>query len=97
MGGFRQRGRIIDAWAALLTGTGVDHEGRRADQPVLHGRRRLDRQQLGDPRLVEPTAKLGEPFREDNMRLGAIHLDLADPTGIHHGHIRPHTATAWRV
>jgi hypothetical protein len=66
---------------------------RRADQAVLHRGGRLDGQQFCHQRLVEPTAKLGEHFRQDNMLLGAIYLDRADPTGIHHRHVGPHSAT----
>jgi hypothetical protein len=88
-----QRGRVIDALAALLAGKGVDHQVRRADQSVLHRSRRLDRQQFLHQRLVEPTAKLGEHFWQHKMRLGAIHLDLMDPTGIHHGQVSPESGT----
>ena len=66
-----QRRRIIDALAALLTGKGVDHQVRRTHQTVLHRSRRLDRQQFGHQWLVEPTPKLGEHFREDEMLLGS--------------------------
>jgi hypothetical protein len=66
---------------------------RRADQTVLHRGRRLDRQQFLHQWGIEATAKVGEPFREHNMRSGAIHLDRSDPTGIHHGHVRPQPAT----
>jgi hypothetical protein len=84
---------IIDTRAALLTGTGIDHHVGRADQTVLHGGGRLDRQQFLHQRCIEATAKLGEHFGEHNMVLGSIHLDLCDPTGIHHGEVRPQPAT----
>jgi hypothetical protein len=83
---------IIDTLAALFTGKRVDHEMRRADQPVLHRGRRLDRQQFRHQGLVEPTAKLGEHFREYEMLLGSVHLDLWDPTGIHDRQVRPQPA-----
>jgi hypothetical protein len=91
--GLIQRGRVIDAWAPLLTGKGIDHQVRRADQSVLHRSRRLDRQQFRHQGLIEPTAKLGQPFRQHKVLLGAIHLDLPDPTGIHHGQVRPQPDT----
>ena len=91
--GLIQGGRIIDALAALLTGKGVDHQVRRADQPVLHRGRRLDRQEFLHQRGIEPTAKLGEHFWQHNMRLDSIHLDLGDPAGIHHGQVGPQPAT----
>jgi hypothetical protein len=53
--GFRPRGRIIDALAALLTGTGVDHQVRRADQPVLHRGRGQERRR-GPPGAGPETA-----------------------------------------
>ena len=91
--GLIQGGRIIDAWAALLTGKGVDHPVGRADSPVLHRGRLLDRQQFLHQWLIEATAKLGEHVREHERRLGAIHLDLSDPTGIHHRQVGPQSAT----
>jgi hypothetical protein len=91
--GLIQGRRIIDALAPLLTRKGVDHQVRRADQTVLHRGRRLDRQEFLHQWGIETTANVGEHFREHNMLLGAIHLDLADPTGIHHGHVRPQSAT----
>ena len=80
MGLIQCRG-IIDALAALLTGKGVDHQVRRADQPGLHRGRRLDRQQFLHQWCIQAAAKVGEHFREHNMRLGTIDLDLSDPTG----------------
>jgi hypothetical protein len=91
--GLVQRGRIVDAWAARLTGQGVDHHVGRADEPSLHRGRRVDRQPFLHQRLIEATAELGEPCREHNMRLGAIPLDLGDPTGIHHRQVGPQAAT----
>ena len=88
-----QRGRVIDALAALLAGKGVDHQVRRADQTVLHRGRRLDRQQFRHQRFIEATAKLGEHVREHKMVLGSIHLDRCDPTGIHHGEVGSQPAT----
>jgi hypothetical protein len=85
--------RLIDALAPLLAGKGVDHQMRRADQTILHCGRRLDRQQFLQQWGIAATAKVGKPFREHKMLLGAIHLDLSNPTGVHHGHVRPQTAT----
>jgi hypothetical protein len=79
--------------APLLTRKGVDHQVRWADQPVLHRGRRLDRQEFLHQWGIEMTAKVGKYFREHKMLLGAIHLDLSDPTGIHHGHVSPQPAT----
>jgi hypothetical protein len=53
----------------------------------------LDRQQFLHQRLIEATAELGEHFREHERLLGAIHLDLGDPTGIHHRQVGPQSAT----
>ena len=89
MGGLVQGRRIIDAWAALLTGKGINDQVRGAHQPVLHGRRRLDRQEFFHQRRIEPAAKLGEHLWQHKVLLGAIHLDLADPTGIHHRQVGP--------
>ena len=33
--------------------------------------------------------ELGQHFRKHKMRLGTIHLDLSDPTGVHHGQVGP--------
>jgi hypothetical protein len=71
----------MDAWAPRLAGTGVDHQVRRADQPLLHRGRRLDRQQFLHQWRIQTAAKLAEHFREHEMRLDAIRLDLRDPTG----------------
>jgi hypothetical protein len=84
---------IIDAWAALLTGTGVDHQVRRADQPLLHGGRRLDCQPFRHQWRVQTAANVGEHFWKHNMRLGAIHLHRGDSTGIHHRQLGPQPAT----
>ena len=83
----------MDAWAALRAGKRVDHQVRRADQPVLHRARRLERQPFLHQRRIDTTAELGEHFWPHNMRLGAIHLDLADPTGLHHREVGPQPAT----
>ena len=83
----------MHAWAALLTGTGVDHEVRGADQTVLHRGGRLDRQQCLHPWGVQTAAKLRQHFREHNLRLGTIHVDLADPAGRHPRQVGPHPAT----
>ena len=79
-----QGGGIIDAWAPLLTGTGVDHQVRRADQPVRYGGCGLDRQPCFYQWRIQTAVKLGEDFREHEMLPGSIYLDLGDPTGIHH-------------
>ena len=71
--------------APLLTRQGVDDQGRWADQACLHRGRRLDRAQCLHQRRIPTAPKLGEHFREHDMRLGAIRLDLGDPTGRHHG------------
>jgi hypothetical protein len=83
----------MDAWAARLTGNGVHHEVRRADQPVLHRGCGLERPPFLPQRRVETAANLGEPFWQHNMRLGTIHLDRSDPTGRHHGQVGPEAAT----
>ena len=91
--GFIQRGRVIHALAALLTGKGVDHEVRGADQTVLHRGGRLDREQFLHQWGVQTAAKLRKHFWEHKMLLGTIHLDLSDPAGIHHRQVGPHPAT----
>jgi hypothetical protein len=84
---------IIDALAPLLTRKGVDHQVRRADQTVLHGGRGLDGHQFLHQWRIQTAAKLGEDFGEHKMRLRAIHLDLPDPTGVHHRQVGPQPAT----
>ena len=83
----------MDAWAALLTGKGVDHQVRRADQTVRHRGRRLDRQPFLPQWRVQTAAKVGQHFWKHNMLLGAIHLHLCDPTGLHHGQVGSPPAT----
>jgi hypothetical protein len=92
LGGLIPRRRLIDARAAVLTGTGVDPHVRRADHTVLPRGRRLDRQPVRQQRLVEPTANVGEHVRTHAMRLGAIHPDRCDPTGIQPGQVGPSPA-----
>jgi hypothetical protein len=87
--GLIQGRRIIDAWAARLTGNGINHQVRGAHQAVLHRRRGLDRQEFLQQRRIEPAATLGEHLWQHNMRLGALHLDITDPTGIHDRHVGP--------
>ena len=91
--GFIPRGRGIHAWAALLTGTGVDHEVRGADPTVLPRGGRLDREPCLQPWGVQTAAKLRQHFWEHNMRLGTIPLDLSDPAGLPHRQVGPHPAT----
>ena len=79
--------------AALLTGKGIDHQMRGADQALLYGRGGLDRQQFVHQRRVDPTAELGQHLGEHEMLLGAIGLDLRDPAGIHHGQVGAQLAT----
>jgi len=83
----------MDAWAALRTGTGVDPQGRRADPPVRHRGRGLDRQAFLPQRGIEPTATLGEHCWQHNMRRDSIHLDRGAPADIHHGQVGPQPAT----
>jgi len=79
----------MDAWAPLRTRKGVHHQVGRAHQPGLHRGRRLDRQPCLHQWGIETTATRGEHFRQHNMLLGAIPLDRAEPTGIHHRHVGP--------
>ena len=83
----------MDALAALLTGKGVDHQVRRADQPVLHRRRRLDRQEFLHQWGVQTAAKLHQHCRAHKMLLGTSPLALSDSAGIHHRQVGPHPAT----
>jgi len=83
----------MDAWAALLTRQGGDHQVRRADQTVLHRGCRLDGQEFLHQWRVQTAPKVGEHLREHTMLLEAIHLDLSDPTGRHDGHVSPQSAT----
>jgi hypothetical protein len=80
--------------APLLTRQGVDDQVRWADQACLHRGRRLDGQPFLHQRRRETAATLGKYLGEHTMHLGAIHLDLSDPTGIHHGHVGPQPTTA---
>jgi hypothetical protein len=93
LGGLRPRGRLVDAWAARRTGNAVDHQVRRADQPVLHRARRLERPPFLPQRRIDTTATLGEHGRAHNMCLGALHVDLADPTRLPHREVGPESAT----
>ena len=61
--------------------------------PSSMAARRLDREQFLHQRRIETAAKLGEHFGQHKMLLGAIHLDLPDPTGIHHRQVGPQPAT----
>jgi hypothetical protein len=83
----------MDAWAPRRTGNGIDHQARRADEPCLHGCCGLDRAPFLHQRGLEPAANLGEPFWQYHILLGAIHLDLPDPTGRPHRHVGPPPAT----
>ena len=87
--GLRQGGGIIDPLAALLTGTGVDHQVCRAHQPVRHRHCGLDGQPFRHQGRIQTAANVGEHLRKHNMRLGAIDLDRSDPTGRHHREVGP--------
>ena len=77
-----QCGGVGDPLAAWCCGQGLDAQVRRADQALGHRGRGLDGQQLIDQHLVETTAKWGERFGHDNMRLRAVELDVFEATGI---------------
>lgn len=83
----------MNPWAPLRTRKGVDDQVRWADQACLQRGRRLDGQPCLHQRRRETAAKLGTYLGEHTMPLGAIHLDLSDPTGIHHGHVGPQPTT----
>ena len=83
----------MHAGAALLTGTGVHPQGRRAHPPVLQRGRRLDREPFLPQRGLEARAQLGEPFREHKVLWGALALDRPAPTGRHPRQVGPHPAT----
>jgi hypothetical protein len=94
LGGLIPRCGITAPRAPLCTGQGVDHHVGRAQPPRLHRRRRLDGEPFCHQRGIETRATLGEDFGEHNRRRGAIRLDLADPTSIHHRHVGASSATA---
>ena len=83
----------MDAVAALRTGKRIDHHGRRAHQAFLHGSGGLDGSQFRHQWRIQPAAKLGEPFREHQVLLRAIHLDLRNPPGLHDRPVGSHPAT----
>ena len=66
---------------------------RRTHHTVLPSGGGLKCQQFLQYRLIEPTAELGKEFRQHEVLLGAIHLDLPNPTRIHHGEVSALLAT----
>jgi len=78
-----ERGGIGDALAALCTRKGIDEEVRRADEPLLHGRRGLDGEQFVHQGVIKTMAKLGQRFGQHKMLLRAVPLDHLDATGVH--------------
>lgn len=86
-----QRGGVGDALAALLRGAGIDKQRGRADEALWHGGRRLDGHQRLQQLCIDAVAELGQGRGQDKVRLGAISLDLTEPTGIPHRHIGAHT------
>lgn len=79
---------VVNALAALLGGEGIDQEMSRADEPLVHGRGGLDRDQFIHQRLVHAATKVGQSLGQDKMGLAAVRLHLCDATGIHDGEIR---------
>jgi hypothetical protein len=79
--------------AALLAGKGIDHHMRRTHHALLHRCCGLHCQQLRQQGFVEPTAELGQQFRQHEVLLGAIDLHLPNPTRIHDGEVGPELAT----
>ena len=60
---------IGDALTALLRGKGIDKQMGRADEPRLHGRSRLERQQGIQALLSEAVTALRQRVGQDNMGL----------------------------
>jgi hypothetical protein len=58
----------------------------RADEALWHGGSRWDGYPLLQQRGLDAVAELGQGLGQDKVRLGAISLDLTEPTGIHHRH-----------
>lgn len=82
-----ERRGIRDPLATLCRRKGLDDQMGRADETLLHGRSRLNGQQIVHQGFVHAAAKLGEPFRPGNMLLRAVSLDGCDATGGQDGNI----------
>src|SRR2546428_5502214 len=88
-----QRRGISAPVAAVLTGKGINHQMRGADQALLHGRGCLDGQPFLHPGFVQMAAKLGEHCGQDKGLLGTVHVDFLDSARLPHRKIGPQPAT----
>ena len=91
-GPHRKGSRVIDPLASLRTGKRIDHHVCGADETCLHRRRGLDGEEFMHQGLINAAAKLGEDFRQDEMPLESIDMDVGNPAYIHHGQIGPQPA-----
>jgi hypothetical protein len=82
----------MDALAPLLPGKGVDHQGGRTHQTLLHGTGGLDREPLLQQWRIQTAANVGEACWEPKRLLGAIPLDLPAPPGRPHRQVGPPSA-----
>jgi hypothetical protein len=80
---FRERRGIGDALRALCTRQGVDDEGRRAHQSLVHGPSGLDGDELLHEGLVQAAAQLAERGGEHAMGLRRLEVVLASATSVH--------------
>ncbi|MEE9147041.1 MAG: hypothetical protein V3U27_06560 [Candidatus Tectomicrobia bacterium] len=85
--GLVQGGGISDTLRPLLRREGIDQQVGRAHEPRVHGGRSLDGHQFVQQVWSDAATELGEGFRQDKMGLGALDLDLAEATCVHHRHI----------
>jgi hypothetical protein len=56
---------------------------------LIHGVRGLNLEEFSHHRFVQSAAELGQAFRQDEVTLPGIGLDLLNATDIHHRKVRP--------
>lgn len=91
--GLIQGGGIRDTLRPLLRREGIDQQMRWAHESLVHSGGGLDGYQLIHQGLIDAATELGQGFGQDNMGLGALDVDLAEATGVHHRHIGAQTLT----
>ena len=79
------RGRRGDPWAALVRGTGLDQQRRRADQALVHRGSGLESQQLSPQGVVNTAATLCQRFGHDTGLLWILARYCREATGVHDG------------
>jgi hypothetical protein len=67
---------------------GCDEAGRRAANPLLHGRRGVDGEQVVQQGCLKTLAKLGQRYGQHTRRLGAVPLDHHEAPGVQDGTVR---------